>query len=195
MVVGRRPVTEAVFAAPAEEQPGVAIRRAVRVCGLIPGPAAIPGVPHVAGVRTTAGQELRADLVADAMGRRSELAGLLAFLGGRPPQTDAADSGFAYYTRYFGRRRVGVHQPVSGPGPQHRPRAAQQLRQAVRDHLGEPAAFARAWDERTESAVATFHRHQVSADRIQWAEMTALRESRRYTSPASELSSLARAAG
>jgi hypothetical protein len=71
---------------------------------------------------------------------------------------------------------------------------AQQRRQAVRDRLGEPAAFARAWDERTESAVATFHRHQVSADRIQWAEMTALRESRRYTSPASELSSLARAA-
>jgi hypothetical protein len=72
---------------------------------------------------------------------------------------------------------------------------AQQLCQAVRDHLGEPAAFARAWDERTESAVAPFHRHQISADRIRRAEMTALRESRRYTPPASELSSLARAAG
>lgn len=101
MVTGRRPVAESVFAAAAEQQQGVVVRRDVRVCGLVPGPAAIRGVPHVAGVRTSTGEELHADLVVDAMGRRSRSAGMLASLGARLPRTDAADSGFAYYTRYF----------------------------------------------------------------------------------------------
>ena len=74
-VTGRRPVVESVIAAVAAEQPGVVIRRGVRAAGLIGGPPAIPGVPHVAGVRTSAGEELRGDLVVDAMGRRSPGAG------------------------------------------------------------------------------------------------------------------------
>ena len=68
-VTGRRPVIESVIAAAAQEQPGVTVRRGVRVTGLVGGPSAIPGVPHVAGVRTAGGEELRADLVVDAMGR------------------------------------------------------------------------------------------------------------------------------
>jgi len=62
-------VIESVIAAAAQEQPGVTVRRGVRVTGLVGGPSAIPGVPHVAGVRTAGGEELRADLVVDAMGR------------------------------------------------------------------------------------------------------------------------------
>ena len=77
------------------------VRRGVRVTGLVGGPSAIPGVPHVAGVRTSAGEELRADLVVDAMGRRSRAAELLRALGAREPHTEAEDCGFAYYTRYF----------------------------------------------------------------------------------------------
>ncbi len=100
-VTGRRPVAEAVIAAAAAEQPGVTIRRGTRMAGLLTGPSAIRGVPHIAGVRTGDGEELRADLVVDAMGRRSRAAEMLTALGARPPYVEAEDSGFAYYTRYF----------------------------------------------------------------------------------------------
>jgi len=108
MITGRRPVVESVIAAVAAEQPGVVIRRGVRATGLIGGPSAIRGVPHVAGVRTSAGEQLRADLVIDAMGRRTPGPGLLTALGARPPHTESATSGFGYYTRYF----TGPSHPV-----------------------------------------------------------------------------------
>ena len=107
-VTGRRPVVESVIAAIAAEQPGLVIRRGVRVTELTGGSSAIPGVPHVAGVRTSAGEELRGDLVVDAMGSRSPGAELLTALGARPPHTETGQSGFAYYTRYF----TGPAQPV-----------------------------------------------------------------------------------
>jgi flavin-dependent dehydrogenase len=58
-------------------------------------------VPHIAGVVTTAGETLPADLVVDAMGRRTPSTGWLTDLGARAPQEDAEDRGFAYYTRFF----------------------------------------------------------------------------------------------
>ncbi|MDD7920828.1 NAD(P)/FAD-dependent oxidoreductase [Actinomycetospora callitridis] len=100
-VTGRRPVLEAVMAARAEQQPGVTIRRGVRVVGLIQGARAEDGVPRVAGVVTDDGEQVRADLVVDAMGRRTPSDAWLADLGAAPPQRTAEDSGFAYYTRYF----------------------------------------------------------------------------------------------
>lgn len=100
-VTGRRPVTEAVVAAAAEEHPRLTLRRGVRATGLVAGPAALPGVPHVAGVRTATGEEIAADLVVDAMGRRTPSAGWLADLGTRPAHQEREDSGFVYYTRYF----------------------------------------------------------------------------------------------
>jgi 2-polyprenyl-6-methoxyphenol hydroxylase-like FAD-dependent oxidoreductase len=216
---------------------------------------------------------------------------MLASLGARPPHTDAADSGFAYYTRYFtgpalpALRTLPVTpigtisvltlpgdndtwsvtvfassrdapakelrnadvltrviracplqahwldgQPVTGVMPtagildrRHRfvidgtpvvtglaavgdawactnPSAgrglsvglmhAQQLRQVVLSHLGDPAGFAGAWDERTEASVAPLHWNQIIADRARLAEMTALRENPGYTSPESEMSRL-----
>jgi 2-polyprenyl-6-methoxyphenol hydroxylase-like FAD-dependent oxidoreductase len=107
-VTGRRPVIESVIAAAAAEQPDVIIRRGVRATELIGGPSSIPGVPHVAGVRTSTGEELRGDLVVDAMGRRSPGAELLTALGTRPPHSEAEQGGFAYYTRYF----TGSSQPL-----------------------------------------------------------------------------------
>ena len=100
-VTGRRPVVEYAVAGAAAEQPGLVIRRGVRVTGLTGGSSAIPGIPHVTGVRTSDGEELRADLVVDAMGRRSRSIDLLAALGAREPHVEAEDSGFVYYTRYF----------------------------------------------------------------------------------------------
>ncbi len=79
----------------------MAVRRGVQVTELITGPAAVPGLPHVAGVRTSDGEDLRADLVVDAMGRRSRASELLTRLGAASPHEQAEDSGFAYYTRYF----------------------------------------------------------------------------------------------
>ena len=65
-VTARRPVIESVVATAAQEQPGLTVRRGVKLAGLLPGPSAIPGIPHAAGVRTASGEELTADLVVDA---------------------------------------------------------------------------------------------------------------------------------
>ncbi len=100
-VTGRRPVAESVVAKAANDASGVTVRRGVRVAELLTGPSVIDGVPHVTGVRTTDGEELRADLVVDAMGRRSPLVEWLDALGARAPQVEAEEHGFVYYTRYF----------------------------------------------------------------------------------------------
>jgi 2-polyprenyl-6-methoxyphenol hydroxylase-like FAD-dependent oxidoreductase len=87
---GRRPVVEAVFARAAAREPGVEVRRGVRVTGLLREGRV------VSGVATDAGPVL-ADLVVDAMGRTSRTASWLE----QPPLTRAQDRGFVYYTRYF----------------------------------------------------------------------------------------------
>jgi hypothetical protein len=51
--------------------PGLEVRRGIAVAGLVTGPAARDGVPHVAGVRLGTGEEVAADLVVDMTGRRS----------------------------------------------------------------------------------------------------------------------------
>jgi 2-polyprenyl-6-methoxyphenol hydroxylase-like FAD-dependent oxidoreductase len=109
-VTGRRPMVEWVFARAAEDEPGVEVRRGAGVETLLS--RATDGRPHVTGVRTEAGDELAADLVVDAMGRRSRLPRLLADAGAAPALEEAEDSGFIYYTRFFRARDGGV--------PQHR---------------------------------------------------------------------------
>jgi 2-polyprenyl-6-methoxyphenol hydroxylase-like FAD-dependent oxidoreductase len=277
-VTARRPTIEAVAAAYTTRHAGVTIRRGVKLTGLVCGTAAIDAVPNVVGVRT-ADEELNADLIVDAMGRRTPIAGWIEDVGGRPPQIDAADSGFVYYTRYF----TGASRPIRrAPGlvplgsislltldgdndtwsvtvfasnadqqvkalrhaelfdrvlnacPLHahwldgtpitdvlpmagivdryhrfvvdgvpvvtgllpvgdawactNPSAgrgisvgivhAQQLRQAVREHLGNPAQLIHAWHNRTEESVSPFVHAQLAADATRFAEMTALREGR-----------------
>lgn len=100
-VTGRRPVVESVLARAALEEDGVEVRRGVAVAGLLTGADVIPGAPHVTGVRTTDGDELRADLVVDATGRRTRLSDWLRAAGGQPPHVDSEDCGFVYHTRYF----------------------------------------------------------------------------------------------
>lgn len=255
-----------------------------------------PGVPHVAGVRTITGEELRADLVVDAMGRRSPTMDWLALLGARPPHVESEDSGFVYYTRYF----TGAERPKRrGPGlmpigslslltldgdndtwsvtlfgatgdaplkelrkseaftrvvracPLHahwldatpitevlamvgildryrrfvvdgqpvvtgfaavgdawactNPSAgrglsvgllhAQVLRRTASEHLDDPAAFAQAWDERTEQVVAPFYRNQIAADRVRITEMDALRNGGTPSPPDSIMARFWKAAG
>jgi len=97
----RRPVGEWVFANAAQHARGLSIRRGVGVDTLLIGPSAIDGVPHVAGVCTSNGDELRSDLVVDATGRQSRSPQWLMAIDARPPYEEQEDCGFTYYTRYF----------------------------------------------------------------------------------------------
>jgi 2-polyprenyl-6-methoxyphenol hydroxylase-like FAD-dependent oxidoreductase len=111
-VTGRRPVFEAVFAHAAEATAGVTVRRGVGVDGLLTGSPISDRAPHVTGVRTSDGGEVRADLVVDAMGRRSPLVDWLGTLGATAPSVVSEDQGFVYYTRYFSGAEA---PPMIGP--------------------------------------------------------------------------------
>ena len=100
-MTARRPVGEWVFANAAQNARGLSIRRGVGVDGLLIGPSAIDGIPHVAGVCTSNGDELRSDLVVDATGRQSRSPQWLMAIGARPPYQEQEDCGFTYYTRFF----------------------------------------------------------------------------------------------
>jgi flavin-dependent dehydrogenase len=113
-LTGRRPVLERAFALIAENTPGVTVIRGVTVDGPITGPSVRPGIPHVRGVRTAEGAEIAADLVIDAMGRRSKLGEWVTAIGGRPPCEEASDTGFAYYTRHY-RSHSGSVPEFRGP--------------------------------------------------------------------------------
>lgn len=98
-------------------EPDRRVRRGVRVAGLLPGPSAFPGTRGTAGVRTVGSEEIQADLVVDAPGRRTQSATWLAGLGARPPYMESENSGFTYYTRYFTgpsrpRRRGAALTPI-----------------------------------------------------------------------------------
>ena len=97
----RRPVGEWIFADAARKDSRVTVRRGVKVAGLTTGASVMDGIPHVTGVRTTDGETLTADLVVDCTGRQSAAGPWLAGIGARPFIEEQADSGFAYYTRYF----------------------------------------------------------------------------------------------
>lgn len=100
-LTARRTTVEQIFGRVADREPRLDVRRGVGVAELITGPSAADGIPHVAGVRTDDGHELSADLVVDAMGRRSVLPRWLQQLGCAPIQEEAEDSGFIYYGRFF----------------------------------------------------------------------------------------------
>jgi 2-polyprenyl-6-methoxyphenol hydroxylase-like FAD-dependent oxidoreductase len=115
-LTGRRPVIEYAFACVAAKT--VDVRRGEQVAELLTGPSAVPGVPHVTGVRTESGKRLDADLVIAASGRRSALPRWLAAAGARAPLEEVEDFGFNYYTRYFAspsgppRPRAGLLTPI-----------------------------------------------------------------------------------
>jgi 2-polyprenyl-6-methoxyphenol hydroxylase-like FAD-dependent oxidoreductase len=117
-VTGRRPVMEAAIAQVAAAQDGLEVQRGVAVRGLLTDGETSPGVPHVRGVLTEAGDEVPADLVVDACGRRSSLPAWLDAIGARPGVEEREDCGFIYYGRHF--RSADGSLPVAfGPLLQH----------------------------------------------------------------------------
>jgi 2-polyprenyl-6-methoxyphenol hydroxylase-like FAD-dependent oxidoreductase len=277
-LTARRPIGEWVFASACENDPRITMRRGTQVKELLTGAPAINSTPHVTGVCTTDGEELRGDLVVDATGRASRAPKWLAAIGTRPAYEEQADCGFIYYTRYFRgtmperrgpslmpagsvsiltllgdngtwsvtiftgtgdqplkklrneetwtnvvrafplhahwldgepitdvlpmsgivdryRRLVVDHAPIvtglvtvadawactnpsAGRGLTVGFLHAQQLRDALREASGNPAALVETFDRKTESEVTPWYRAQISVDRARFAEMEAVREGR-----------------
>lgn len=113
VVTGRRPVFECVTALAAEQQPNLEIRRGVSVEALLTGPSARDGIPHVTGVRTEQGDEIAADVVLDAGGRRSALPRMLEAIGAAPMYEESEDCGYRYYGRYFRQTAGGATPPYA----------------------------------------------------------------------------------
>ena len=105
----RRPLIEWALRRAVLREPAVTVRSAVTVLGLEVTPGAVPGVT---GVKTTAGR-IAADLVVDALGRRSPVPGWIEAAGGTPMAEESSDCGVIYYTRYY-RIRPGRSLP-DGP--------------------------------------------------------------------------------
>jgi flavin-dependent dehydrogenase len=117
-ISGRRCVVEAAIASVAERAERLEVRRGAAVAGLVTGPSARDGVPHVAGVRLSTGEEIASDLVVDMTGRRSPLPRWLEAIGARAPRDELDDCGFIYYGRHF-RSASGDVPPAIGGFLQH----------------------------------------------------------------------------
>jgi 2-polyprenyl-6-methoxyphenol hydroxylase-like FAD-dependent oxidoreductase len=98
-LTGRRIAIEYAFATAASKV--IPVIRGVSGAGLSTGSQVVDGVPHVTGVRTTDGEEILADLVIDAMGRRSNLPNWLRAVGAKGPFEEAEEYTFMYYTQFF----------------------------------------------------------------------------------------------
>ncbi|MGA8710348.1 MAG: FAD-dependent monooxygenase, partial [Thermoplasmata archaeon] len=108
----RRSTFEQVLGKAAEGEPGVEVRRGSAVKELTM--RAGNGTPHVTGVGLDSGETLHADLVVDAMGRRSQLPRWLSDAGIGTLHEESEDSGFIYYGRYFRSVDGTTPQPI-GP--------------------------------------------------------------------------------
>jgi 2-polyprenyl-6-methoxyphenol hydroxylase-like FAD-dependent oxidoreductase len=111
-VLSRRLVYEGTLHRAVEAEPGVRVVPATTVRGLL-SRGEYDGVPRVVGVRTDRGEEIAADLVVDAGGRRTQSARRLAGIGACAPTETAQPCGFFYLTQHF-RLRDGQDFPATG---------------------------------------------------------------------------------
>lgn len=112
LVSGRRSLIEWAFATAAKEHPNLEVRRGAAVTGLIADSEA-HSVPHVTGLALEGGETVSADLIVDATGRRSVTPRWLEEIGAAGPAEVSAESGFAYYARYF--RSPDGHPEIKAP--------------------------------------------------------------------------------
>jgi 2-polyprenyl-6-methoxyphenol hydroxylase-like FAD-dependent oxidoreductase len=101
-VAARRPLIEWGLRRAAAAQPNVVLRGAVRATGLdaTSGNGTWDVGPRVHGVKTTDGT-IPADLVVDAMGRRTPSPGWIRAIGGRAMTERSNDCSIIYYCRYY----------------------------------------------------------------------------------------------
>jgi 2-polyprenyl-6-methoxyphenol hydroxylase-like FAD-dependent oxidoreductase len=108
----RRPLIEQVLGRAAQDEPGLQVCRGTGVKELTLQVGS--QTPHVTGVRLESGEMVLADLVVDAMGRRSQLPRWLSDANIGPLHEESEDSGFIYYGRFF-RSADGTTPQVFGP--------------------------------------------------------------------------------
>ena len=95
----RRPLIEWALRAAAHRQAGLTLVDRTTATGLVTVGRGGPP-PRIGGVETTAGT-IEANLVVDAMGRRSPSRAWIASAGGRPPEVRTSDCAILYYCRYY----------------------------------------------------------------------------------------------
>lgn len=109
-IVGvRRPLIEWALRRAVRAEPAIRVAEGTTVTDLSGDSGA---TPRITGVETSSGS-IRADLVVDALGRRSSVQAWIAALGGTPMAEESSDCGVIYYTRYY-RVRQGRSLP-DGP--------------------------------------------------------------------------------
>jgi 2-polyprenyl-6-methoxyphenol hydroxylase-like FAD-dependent oxidoreductase len=99
VINSRRPLIEAALRNHTLSQPNVEFRCPERVTGL--STKAVDGTPSVFGVLTEAGDSVEADIVIDAMGRRSPIDSWLREIGCAPPLFLSEPANELYYTRQY----------------------------------------------------------------------------------------------
>jgi len=97
----RRPTGEWVFLHSVLQEANIRWRQGISVTGLTTGTPVHVGIPHVTGVRTSDGDEIKADLVIDSSGRGSRGSSWLTDIDAHAPQESAVAGHFTYVTRYF----------------------------------------------------------------------------------------------
>ena len=96
----RRTVFEWVLRQVADGEARVVVRAGEKVSGLLGDPRT------VSGVRLRSGGTARSDLVVDASGRRSSLAGWLQQLGAGLPEERSEPCGLVYFSRFYRHRET-----------------------------------------------------------------------------------------
>ncbi|HTQ25085.1 MAG TPA: hypothetical protein VMI09_10335 [Candidatus Binataceae bacterium] len=102
MLMTRRSTIDWVLQRVVVAEPGVTLSVGVRATGLL---AAADRPPHVTGVRTNQG-DVAADMVVDAMGRRSPVDRWLDEIGAHSTAMWRAECGVAYFSRHYRLRRA-----------------------------------------------------------------------------------------
>jgi len=101
----RRALFESALRHAVEREANVELVTHARLAGLIAADVPKTRGIRIAGVRVVGDDELRAELVVDALGRTSPVVSWLDALGATPPLERRADCGLIYYSRHFRLRR------------------------------------------------------------------------------------------
>ncbi|MDQ2650528.1 MAG: FAD-dependent oxidoreductase, partial [Actinomycetota bacterium] len=100
VLITRRTTLEWVLRKATVREANVQFRTGVGVEGLIAGAPSTDGIPTVTGVRLEGGEELAADIVVAATGRRGVVPEWLAELGVEVPE-EIVESGLMYVSRWY----------------------------------------------------------------------------------------------